>query len=222
MVKTSGLRVDIVVRNGSFERAIRFDAPVGITAIVGPSGCGKTSTLNCVAGLLAPTKGTISFDDAEWFDSHSRINVPPQVRRPGYVFQNVALFPHLTVTENVLFGLDGNKKATKLPQQNDENKDELLSALAEAFGIQDLLSRKPSQLSGGQAQRVALARALAPQPSLLLLDEPLNALDSKSRAVIAAKLKEIQMESRLTVLYVTHFLDESRMLADFVVDISEV
>jgi molybdate transport system ATP-binding protein len=210
----NGLKVDTLIKAGSFERAISFQAEPGITALVGPSGCGKTTTLNCIAGLFSPRCGRISFKNEIWFDADAGINLSPQSRKPGYVFQNVALFPHLSVAENVLFGVNSGADRSL--------KNDRVNQLAELFDLQELLARKPSQLSGGQAQRVALARALAPQPKLLLLDEPLNALDQKSRQDIAVKLRQIQQQQQLTIVLVTHFLDHNSTLADFVVELSAV
>lgn len=210
-MNAEGLSVDISIESGAFRRSIKFLAPCGITALIGPSGSGKTTTLNCVAGLLKPASGSISFNGNLWFDAQRGINIRAQQRRPGYVFQNSALFPHLTVANNILFGLNGSLEQVE--------KQTRLQDLANSFDLSDLLERKPSQLSGGQSQKVALARALAPSPQLLLLDEPLNALDRNARDNIAAKLKAVQAERRLVVVFVTHFLDETAAFADFVVDI---
>jgi molybdate transport system ATP-binding protein len=209
---TDGLNINLTVRAGSFERTVEFEAKPGITALIGPSGCGKTTTLHSIAGLLRPAAGRIVFENEIWFDKQSGVNMPAQQRKVGYVFQNMALFPHLTVRDNVLFGL---------PKSERSSRDARLERLSALFHFAELLERRPAQLSGGQSQRIALARALAGQPRLVLLDEPLNALDERSREEIAQTLKQIQQEQKLTILFVTHFLEQSRPLADAIVDMTE-
>lgn len=206
------LVVDIHLKAGNFRRQVNLRAASGVNAVVGPSGCGKTSTLNCIAGLLKPISGRISFGERVWFDSEANIDVSPQIRKTGYVFQRAALFPHLSVAENVVFGL-----YDRPPKE----KEQQLQILSKLFGLQELLARKPAQLSGGQAQKVALARALAPDPQLLLLDEPINALDRCAREEVSEKLRTIQQQRDLTIVLVTHFLEEPGTHADSVIDIGQ-
>jgi spermidine/putrescine transport system ATP-binding protein len=170
-------------------------------ALLGPSGCGKTTTLRMVAGLEEPTAGTIRIGDAD-------ITYEKPYRRPvNTVFQNYALFPHMTIRENVAFGL--RRRGIKKP---DEQVDEAL-ALIELHHVAD---RKPAQLSGGQQQRVALARAIVNRPAVLLLDEPLGALDLKLRRQMQLELKRIQTEVGLTFIHVTHDQEEAMTMADTV------
>jgi spermidine/putrescine transport system ATP-binding protein len=170
-------------------------------ALLGPSGCGKTTTLRLVAGLDSPTQGRVLIGNEDVTDTK------PHQRPVNTVFQNYALFPHMSVLENVAFGLRQRKVADPLPKATDALK------LVE---LEHLSSRRPTQLSGGQQQRVALARALVNRPSLLLLDEPLGALDLKLRRQMQVELKAIQMEVGLTFLHVTHDQEEAMDMADTV------
>ena len=170
-------------------------------ALLGPSGCGKTTTLRLVAGLDSPTKGKILIGNQDV------TNTKPHERPVNTVFQNYALFPHMSVLENVAFGLRQRKIENPLPKATEALKLVELEHLAE---------RRPTQLSGGQQQRVALARALVNRPSLLLLDEPLGALDLKLRRQMQVELKAIQMEVGLTFLHVTHDQEEAMDMADTV------
>ena len=171
------LDVDIERRfaNGATIRAT-LRQPIGgfsVTALVGPSGCGKTTVLRCLAGLETPELGRVAFGDGIWFDAVRRINLPPQSRAIGFLFQEYALFPHLTVFENIAFGLSRAEKS-----ETGRRVGELIAMLQ----LGGLEGRFPHQLSGGQQQRVALARTVAPRPRLLLLDEPLSALDAPTLA----------------------------------------
>ncbi|WP_410766114.1 ABC transporter ATP-binding protein [Haloferax sp. DFSO60] len=167
--------------------------------LVGPSGCGKTTTLRCIAGFEDPTTGTVTFD------GESMSGVPPEARGVGVVFQNYALFPHMSVGENVAYGL----RFTDPP--GGVSRDERVSELLELVDLVGFESREPDSLSGGQQQRVALARALAPGPELLLLDEPMSALDARLRKRLRRQVKQIQSELGVTTIYVTH--DQSEALA---------
>jgi len=166
-------------------------------ALVGPSGAGKTSALRAIAGLVRPASGRIALDAETWFDASGRLWRAPEERRVGLVFQEYALFPHMTVRANVTFG--GNARV-----------DELL----ERFGISALARARPDQLSGGERQRVALARALARDPAVLLLDEPLAALDAHTRAAVRAELHELLHELALPTVVVTHDYEDAAALAD--------
>ncbi len=167
--------------------------------LVGPSGCGKTTTLRCIAGFESPSDGDVRFD------GESMTGVPPEARGVGVVFQNYALFPHMTVGENVAYGL----RFADPP--GDVSRDERVTELLELVDLTGFEDRDPDSLSGGQQQRVALARALAPGPDLLLLDEPMSALDARLRERLRRQVKRIQSELGVTTVYVTH--DQSEALA---------
>jgi thiamine transport system ATP-binding protein len=170
--------------------------------LVGPSGCGKTTTLRLIAGFEAPDDGDVRFGDA------SMTGVPPEDRDFGIVFQNYALFPHMTVGENVAYGLRFRDPPDGKPAE--DRVAELLD-LVDLSGFQD---RDPDELSGGQQQRVALARALAPGPSVLLLDEPMSALDARLRERLRIQVKQIQSELDITTVYVTHDQSEALAISD--------
>ena len=170
--------------------------------LVGPSGCGKTTTLRTIAGLSSPTDGTVRFDGEDVSD------VPVEDRNVGVVFQSYALFPHMTVAENVRYGLRFTDPPRGLTA--DERVDELLE-LVDLPGMGD---RDPDELSGGQQQRVALARALAPEPDVLLLDEPMSALDARLREQLRREIKRIQKELGVTTVYVTHDQEEALAVSD--------
>lgn len=175
-----------------------------IMAILGPSGCGKTMTLKCIAGLMTPDRGRIVLNEQVLFDSQQGINLPARQRKIGFLFQNYALFPHLTVHDNIAFGI------RQLPAtERNERVQQLLGKMRlDHFG-----HRYPVELSGGQQQRVALARALAPEPEVLLLDEPFSALDTQVKERLEAELLEIQSDFRGHVLFVTHNLAEAYRLS---------
>jgi thiamine transport system ATP-binding protein len=199
-------------------RGTSGDAPAGVDlevedgeffTLVGPSGCGKTTTLRLVAGFDSPTGGSIRFDGREM------AGVPPEDRGVGVVFQNYALFPHLSVAENVAYGL----RFTDPP--DGESTDERVASLLDLVDLPDAGPRDPSELSGGQRQRVALARALAPGPDLLLLDEPMSALDARLRERLRLQIKEIQSTLGITTLYVTHDQEEALAVSDRVAVMSD-
>ncbi|HEY6029396.1 MAG TPA: ABC transporter ATP-binding protein [Gaiellaceae bacterium] len=167
------------------------------TALVGPSGAGKTSVLRAVAGLARPRRGRVALGEETWFDAERRVCRAPDERRVGLVFQEYALFPHMSVRDNVGFG-------------GRERVDELM----ERFRIAHLASTKPAELSGGERQRVALARALARDPGVLLLDEPLSALDAHTKSIVRAELYELLRELELPVLLVTHDFEDAAALAE--------
>jgi molybdate transport system ATP-binding protein len=167
----------------------------GFTVLFGPSGAGKSTLLDCIAGLLRPDDGVIKLSDELFFDSTRHFSLPPQHRRTAYVFQSLALFPHLSVEENVAYGL------AELPSAE---RQERVEHILPAFHIEPLRVRKPRELSGGEKQRVALARSLVTQPELLLLDEPLTGLDAALRRAILQDLRAWNAASRIPILYVTH------------------
>ena len=173
-------------------------------AILGPSGCGKTMTLKCIAGLMTPNQGSIILDKQVLYDSQQRINLPARERKIGFLFQNYALFPHLTVHENIAFGI----RQLPVAQRNERVQQLLGKMRLDRFG-----HRYPVELSGGQQQRVALARAMAPEPEVLLLDEPFSALDTQVKEQLEAELLEIQSDFQGHVLFVTHNLAEAYRLS---------
>jgi molybdate transport system ATP-binding protein len=192
------LRLEVVSRLGGFRLEAALEVEGGsVLVLVGESGSGKTTLLRLVAGLLAPERGTIHLDGDPWFDSAVPVNRPAHLRPVGYVAQDYALFPHLTVTENVAFGL----RAQRL--RGPEVRRRAAAAL-ERLGIAALASRRPDQLSGGQQQRVAVARALVLDPPVLLLDEPLSALDRQTRRGVRGELRRLLAELPCHTLYVTH------------------
>ncbi|WP_151718827.1 molybdenum ABC transporter ATP-binding protein [Gemmobacter serpentinus] len=189
---------------------VAFAAPRGITVLFGRSGCGKTTVVQAVAGLLRPDEGRIVADDTVLLDSALGINLPPHQRRLGYVFQDARLFPHLTVHQNLRYGRWFTRKHA-MAQVMDETE------IIEILGIGPLLSRRPGSLSGGEKQRVAIGRAILGNPRLLLMDEPLAALDTARKAEILPCLEQLRDELGLTILYVSHSMSEVARLADNVV-----
>jgi molybdate transport system ATP-binding protein len=187
------LRFDLSVPTRSFDVALALEVGRETVALVGPSGAGKTTVLDAVAGLRRPSRGTIEVGDETWFGG--RVDLRPEDRSVGYVFQEYALFPHLSVERNVAFAGDG-------------------AGLLERFGIAELAKAKPGQLSGGERQRVALARALARKPRVLLLDEPMAALDPHSRGQVRAELRSLLRELDLPTIIVTHDFLDAAALAD--------
>ena len=185
--------------------ALRLESG-SITALTGPSGVGKTTLLRLIAGLIKPQTGRITYGKEIWLDSEKKVFLSPQRRQVGLVFQDYALFPHLSVRQNVAFALEKNHDPSRV--------DELLREVE----LTQLADRRPHQLSGGQQQRVALARALAPRPRLLLLDEPLSALDRAMRQRLQDYLLKIHQHYKLTILLVTHDLGEIFRLADQVLE----
>ncbi|AKB84979.1 ABC transporter ATP-binding protein [Methanococcoides methylutens] len=192
----------------TFSLDASFETGDELIVLFGRSGSGKTTTLRCIAGLETPDSGSIIVNDQIYFDSSSGINLQPQYRKPGYVFQNYALFPHMNVKKNITYGLKGWDK---------EKKEERMFEMLRLLHIGGLEDRYPSQLSGGQKQRVALARALAPNPQILLLDEPFSALDMVVRMRLRERIKAIQKELGIPVLFITHSPEEAFSLADRVV-----
>jgi molybdate transport system ATP-binding protein len=191
------LRVEISVPLRRFELELAFEAGAGTLALAGPSGAGKTSVLRAIAGLIRPTRGRISCGAEVWFDADRGIDRTPEERSVGFVFQEYALFPHLTVEQNVAFA--GKAHAREL---------------IERLGLGALAHERPAQLSGGERQRVALARALARGPRVLLLDEPLAALDAHTRGRVRGELRERLRREGLPTLLVTHDYSDAAALAD--------
>jgi len=209
MSATDDLRIRAQLARSGFYLDVDLELPPqGITVLFGPSGSGKTSLLRCVAGLERPANGLIRFGQHLWQDDSRNIFVPTWQRDLGYVFQEPSLFDHLDVQKNVAYGLDRSKKPGAL---------EALSGAIALLGIGHLMHRHPANLSGGERQRVAIARALATQPRLLLLDEPLAALDLARRHEILPWLEKMRDELSVPMLYITHSADEVARLADHLV-----
>ncbi|BEP50283.1 ATP-binding cassette domain-containing protein [Variovorax paradoxus] len=192
-----------------FDLAARFATDVPFAALYGPSGAGKTLTLQAIAGLLHPSAGHVRLDGRTLYDSARGIDVPAPARRIGYLFQNYALFPHLSVRENVAFGLTAWHRR-RLPPREAER----VQALLEGFGLAALADSRPQKLSGGQQQRVALARALACQPQVLLLDEPFAALNPMLRSELRQELAQVRRQWGIPVLMITHDIEDVLALAD--------
>lgn len=174
------------------------------TTLLGASGCGKTTLLRLISGFLKPTEGTVSIN------GQVQNEILPNKRKIGMVFQDYALFPHMTVEQNLLYGLKLKKGEKRTKEQNAE----LVQKTAENLNLQKLLKRYPSELSGGQQQRVALGRTLVLEPHILLMDEPLSSLDAKLRLKVREELKEIQQRLKITTIYVTHDQEEALSLSD--------
>lgn len=186
------LDVSLAVESGKF------------VTLFGRSGAGKTTVLRCIAGLARPERGHIVVDGEVWFDSERGIDLPPQKRKVGFVFQDYALFPHLSVRENLAIALAHRREQAYIEE------------LLDLIGIRALQSRLPATLSGGQQQRVALARALARRPRLLLLDEPLSALDAEMRSHLQNEILTLQRQFGITTLMVSHTIAEVYKLSDYV------
>jgi molybdate transport system ATP-binding protein len=194
--------------SSAFTLDAEFEASAGFTMLLGPSGCGKTTLLNCIAGFVRPDAGRIALGARVLFDSASGIDTPVPQRRLGYVFQNLALFPHMTVEQNVQYGI------VNLPAQERHAR---MMAMLESFRIAHLTGRKPAEISGGERQRVALARSLVTNPTMLLLDEPLSALDTASKSKILDDLRQWNTANGIPVLYVTHSPEEAFAVGERVV-----
>lgn len=184
--------------SAAFSLDVGFQAASGITVLFGPSGAGKTLTLDCIAGFESPTDGRILVDDAILFDAATGVNLPPRVRRCGYVFQNYALFPHMTIRENLRFAAAGRRLG----------RHRRVNAMLEQFHLADVAGRKPHEVSGGQQQRCSIARALIAEPRVLLLDEPARGLDATLRAELYSLLNQVRREFKTPTLVVTHDLEE--------------
>lgn len=192
-------------RLGELELDLELTVPAGrCLALAGPSGAGKTSALRVAAGLLRPSRGRAACGETVWLDTASGVDLPPERRRCGYVFQDYALFPHLNAWRNVAFAM-GGRRAEKRRRGVD---------LLERFGLGGRAEASPRELSGGERQRVALARALAREPSALLLDEPLSALDARTRAAASRELGAVLAEAGVPAVLVTHDFAEAALLGD--------
>ena len=207
--ESARLAVRIAYRlSNSFALEAAFDASAGFTMLLGPSGGGKTTLLNCIAGFARPDTGRIALGARVLFDSEARIDMPVAQRQLGYVFQNLALFPHLTVAQNIQYGI------VKMPAE--ERRARMMTML-ESFRIAHLVARKPGEISGGERQRAALARSLVTNPAALMLDEPLIALDNATKSKILDDLRAWNAAREIPILYVTHSPEEAFALGERVV-----
>ena len=199
--------VDIEKRLGSFHLRVKLEAKNEVLALLGASGCGKSMTLKCIAGIEKPDRGKIIVDGVTLFDSEKKINLTPQKRRVGLLFQNYALFPNMTVRQNILAGANREKDSAR--------RNARASEIMNAFGLMELADHYPSQLSGGQQQRISIARALIKKPRLILADEPTAALDYTTSIEVLSVLENV-LKQGTTLLMVTHNEEITRM-ADRVV-----
>lgn len=204
------LEVQLSHRMAGFTLEVGFTAPKGVTVLFGSSGAGKTTVVNAIAGLLQPDQGRIISSGVTLLDTKARVNLPTHRRRIGYVFQDARLFPHLSVRQNLLYGRWFNRTSV-------QDFDQIVTML----GIDALLSRRPAALSGGEKSRVALGRALLSQPRLLLLDEPLAALDAPRKAEILPYLERLRDETNIPILYITHAMAEVTRLATTLIHIEK-
>lgn len=189
--------------------------PGEFVALLGPSGCGKTTTLRCIAGLEQPDQGEITVNDKVVFSDKQRINLPPEKRDLSMVFQSYAIWPHMTVFENVAYGLRFKKNLSAAEIR------EKTEAALELVGLKHLISRYATDLSGGQQQRVAVARSIVLEPAVMLFDEPLSNLDAKLREYMRFELRNLQQQLKTTSIYVTHDQEEAMAIADRIVLMNE-
>jgi molybdate transport system ATP-binding protein len=206
------LSVAVRRRLGAFDLDAAFESEGHLTVLFGPSGSGKTSVVNLIAGLLKPDSGRIAIDDRVLVDSKTRVFLPKHRRRIGYVFQDARLFPHLTVRQNLGYGRFFAPKT---------ERGEDFGHVVDLLGIGHLLDRRPSLLSGGEKQRVAIGRALLSSPGLLLMDEPLAALDEARKAEIMPYLERLRDETKIPIVYVSHSIAEVARLATTIVVMAE-
>ncbi|MCF6781466.1 MULTISPECIES: sulfate/molybdate ABC transporter ATP-binding protein [Pseudomonadaceae] len=203
-------------RNRSFELKLGFRSSSQRLVILGPSGSGKSLLLKSVAGLMRPDRGHIRLDGTTLFDTTAKINLAPQQRKMAYVFQDYALFPHLSVRQNIAFGLNHGLFNPRASQHNDK-----VDYWLDAFQLRPVADQLPEELSGGQRQRTALARALVAKPRALLLDEPFSALDSMLRSHMRRELDELQRRLQVPMLLITHDREDAEVFGDQVLHINE-
>lgn len=199
------LRFSFTRMQGDFSLEVAGDFGPGITALFGPSGSGKTTLLNCLAGLFKPDDGEIVLNGTDLYRGNPNTYVPPEKRRIGLVFQDGALFPHMSVSGNIMYGRARTPEADRRVDVNH---------VVELLGLRPLLDRSPESLSGGERQRVAIARALAMSPGLLLLDEPMASLDARLRGVVLSYLRRVHDDLGIPMVYVSHSISEVLALAD--------
>ena len=197
-----------------FSVDIEYGFENGVLVIQGESGAGKTTVLNCISGLTLPEEGRISIGGRVVFDSNAGINLPARARTVGYLFQSYALFPNMTVYQNIIYGI---KNTTEYKDKNKKERDELFAyadGIMENFGIAHLKKKHPNQISGGEKQRVALSRAIVTKPDLLLLDEPFSALDQQTKEIIYQEFAAFKENFRISTILITHDTKESEMFSD--------
>jgi molybdate transport system ATP-binding protein len=207
---SSSLVAKLRVQRAGFLLDVELDCGPGITCVMGPSGSGKSTILAALAGLAVPDRGSVSLGGQTWLDTATGINVPVHARRLSYMFQGLALFPHMTAQRNVEYGMHHLERAERATRA---------ITLLDRLGVKHLAGRRPRTFSGGEAQRVALARAIAPSPKLMLLDEPFSALDRELRAQLTKLVRELVAELGIPLVHVTHSVAEARLLADQVLRI---
>ena len=203
-----GLYVDIHKKMGKFTLDVSFETGGGVTGLLGASGSGKSMTLKCIAGIEKPDRGKIVLDGTTLFDSEQHINLSPQERKVGYLFQNYALFPNMTTRQNILCGLRGRST-----QDSSDIKEQKLTEIIELMQLRGLEKHRPHQLSGGQQQRVAIARALAPKPDILCFDEPTSALDPELTGEVLLVIRSLA-KKKTTMVIVTHEMQFAREVSD--------
>ena len=208
------LEVNIKKRLGGFTLDVTFSAGDGVLALLGASGCGKSMTLRCIAGIERPDEGRIVLGDRVLFDSAQKINLPPQKRRVGLLFQNYALFENMTVLGNVEYSL-------KIKKDTKKDARKRAMEVIEHMGLKNHMDKKPGELSGGQQQRVAIARTLVQNPDIILFDEPMSALDVATRLMLRKVLKDIQAEFQTTMIYITHDQEEAFSMSDRIMVMGE-
>lgn len=208
----TALTATIRLTRAEFKLDVELACPPGITCVMGPSGSGKSTILQVLAGLYKPDAGRVALGSECWLDMAKGIDVPVHHRRLAYVFQSLALFPHMTALHNVEYGMHG------LPRQQTMAR---ALKLLDRLGVAHLANRRPRTFSGGEAQRVALARAIARQPHVILLDEPFSALDRDLRAQLTTLVRELVAELGVPLVHVTHSVSEARQLADQVVRVEK-
>jgi len=206
------IEVDIEQRLGTFDLRVAFQADAPVLGLFGRSGAGKSSVINAIAGTSSPARGRIRIGDTTLFDTRARIDVPPEKRRIGYVFQDALLFPHLTVERNLLYGHRLRSTGERFIEP---------TRVVQLLGLQHLLLRRPANLSGGEKQRVAIGRALLAQPRILLMDEPLASLDVPRKTEVLDYIERLRRELGIPIVYVSHSVPEITRLADTVVVLSE-
>jgi molybdate transport system ATP-binding protein len=201
------LEIDVSGKAGAFPIRAQFSAPGGITGLFGPSGAGKTSVLKMIAGVLQPDNGRIAVEGRMFFDAAAGVNLPPERRAIGFVFQESRLFPHMNVTRNLTYSM--RMRGAQTSPRFDE--------IVEVLDLRTLLERIPKYLSGGEKQRVAIGRALLSDPKLLIMDEPLSSVDMGRRDEILPYLRKLRDYADMPVIYVSHDADEMIGLADNIV-----
>jgi molybdate transport system ATP-binding protein len=206
------LAFQLAIARGEFSLDVDETCPPGITCIIGPSGSGKSTLLAALAGLAAPDSGRVAVGDEVWLDHARGIEVPVHQRRLSYVFQGLALFPHMSALHNVEYGMHDVPRV---------EREERALGLLDRVGVKHLAKRRPRTFSGGEAQRVAIARALARSPRLVLLDEPFSALDRDLRAQLTSLVRDLAGELGVPIVHVTHSIAEVRLLADQVLRIEK-